>query len=193
MDTEEMFRRGSDDAERGDPHPFYYQHYYHYRRGYDRTRRRFGQRWWVRGLFVAMIVVALVGIGAVATGRLSFGPNQVEAGLTVPTVVPTSTPQPLFPTPTLLVPTATITVEQKIAVDGYALVSNTEGKVLRGRAEPGLKAAVQASFPEGARVRIVEGPVEADGLRWWRIENEAESGWSAEYSAEGVIWLIPAP
>lgn len=193
MDTEEMFRRGSDDAERGDPHPFYYQHYYHYRRGYDRTRRRFGRAWWMRSLFVAIGAAVLISIAAMASGRLSFGSNQVEAGVIMPTTVPTATPQPLFPTPTITVPTATIIVEQIIAVDGYAVVSNTEGKVLRGRAEPGLKAAVEASFPEGTRVRIVEGPVEADSLRWWRIENETGSGWSAERSAEGVVWLIPAP
>ena len=42
MDTEEMYRRGVADAEQGEPHPFYYQHYYQYRRGYDRTRRSLG-------------------------------------------------------------------------------------------------------------------------------------------------------
>ena len=60
MDTEEMYQRGVADAERGELHPFYYQHYYHYRRGYDRgagyfdprrTHRpmdswdRYGKRW----------------------------------------------------------------------------------------------------------------------------------------------------
>src|SRR5689334_15870409 len=42
MDTEEMYRRGIADAEQGEPHPFYYQHYYQYRRGYDQARRRRG-------------------------------------------------------------------------------------------------------------------------------------------------------
>ena len=42
MDTEEMYRRGIADAEQGEPHPFYYQHYYQYRRGYDQARRRQG-------------------------------------------------------------------------------------------------------------------------------------------------------
>jgi hypothetical protein len=42
MDTEEMYRRGLADAAQGDPHPFYYQHYYQYRKGYDRGRRSRG-------------------------------------------------------------------------------------------------------------------------------------------------------
>ena len=39
MDTEEMYRRGLADAAQGEPHPFYYQHYYQYRKCYDRARR----------------------------------------------------------------------------------------------------------------------------------------------------------
>src|SRR5262245_7226595 len=42
MDTEEMYRRGVADAAQGEPHPFYYQHYYQYRKGYDRARRSRG-------------------------------------------------------------------------------------------------------------------------------------------------------
>mgnify|MGYP007071095895 FL=1 len=42
MDTEEMYRRGVADAEHGEPHPFYYQHYYQYRRAYDNARRSKG-------------------------------------------------------------------------------------------------------------------------------------------------------
>jgi hypothetical protein len=40
-------------------------------------------------------------------------------------------------------------------------------------------------------VRIREGPVEADGYTWWRIEGQSGAGWSAERSKEGVVWLQP--
>jgi hypothetical protein len=65
MNSEEMFQRGVADAERGELHPFYYQHYYHYRRGYDRTRRRLrgpqiggaGQARWIRPTLAALLLI----------------------------------------------------------------------------------------------------------------------------------------
>jgi hypothetical protein len=50
---------------------------------------------------------------------------------------------------------------------------------------------VRVGFKEGERVRIREGPVEADGYIWWRIEGQSGAGWSAERSKEGVVWLQP--
>src|SRR5215468_11036095 len=71
MDTEEMYRRGIADAEQGEPHPFYYQHYYQYRRGYDQARRRQGlpggfydiRRRRLTRLILTVLVLAAVGAG----------------------------------------------------------------------------------------------------------------------------------
>jgi hypothetical protein len=41
------------------------------------------------------------------------------------------------------------------------------------------------------QVMIVDGPVVADNYTWWRVEGETGSGWSAERSQEGNLWLIP--
>jgi hypothetical protein len=38
---------------------------------------------------------------------------------------------------------------------------------------------------------VVEGPVEADGYTWWRIESDRGTGWSAQQSQDGVEWLKP--
>ena len=43
----------------------------------------------------------------------------------------------------------------------------------------------------GERVRILEGPVDADGFTWWKIEGASGTGWSAQQSKEGVVWLQP--
>ncbi|MDQ2998963.1 MAG: SH3 domain-containing protein, partial [Chloroflexota bacterium] len=59
------------------------------------------------------------------------------------------------------------------------------------RKQPNLKAAVIAAFKAGERVRILEGPIEADGFTWWQIEGAGGSGWSAQQSKEGVVWLQP--
>jgi hypothetical protein len=196
MDTEEMYRRGVADAEHGEPHPFYYQHYYQYRRGYDRTRRRLGlpggfedarrRRAQLVGLVV--VLLALGAAGYVWRGRAQ--PSTARAPETAPTsfavtAVPTRTP--IFATPTLE-PTA---AAPTLHVGGSATVANTQGAALRGREQPGTKARVTASFREGDQVAILEGPVEADGFVWWRIEGKAGAGWSAQQSKEGVAWLQP--
>jgi hypothetical protein len=42
-------------------------------------------------------------------------------------------------------------------------------------------------------VKVRDGPVEADGYRWWLIEAEVTGGWSAEGEPQGVRWLVPLP
>jgi hypothetical protein len=101
------------------------------------------------------------------------------------TAAPTRTP--LFATPTPE-PTAAPAV---LRVGGGATIANTQGAALRGRQSPGVQAPVAASFKEGEQVRVLEGPVEADGFTWWRVEGANGAGWSAQQSKEGVVWLQP--
>ena len=196
MDTEEMYRRGVADAAQGEPHPFYYQHYYQYRKGYDRARRSRGlagyqnlyrqRRVWL----TAAVGVALAGIAFFFFMRWQSPPTTASTPtpalvLVAATRMPTRTP--IFPTPTPK-PTEAPAVLQ---VGAGAQVVNIEGSVLRGRQQPNLKANATAAFKAGARVRILEGPVEADGFTWWKIEGESGTGWSAQQSKEGVVWLQP--
>jgi hypothetical protein len=197
MDTEEMYQRGVADAERGELHPFYYQHYYHYRRGYDRTRRYLrrpgisGSGWRRGQLALVVLVLIAVGSGAFMVLRARSQPSAAPAtARTVPTVRIAATAiarTPSFPTITPSVPP-----EPVLAIGGSALIANTEGRPLRGRQDPGLESPVRASFKEGEQVTIQDGPVQADGYTWWRIEGASGVGWSAERSAEGVVWLQPS-
>jgi hypothetical protein len=196
MDTEEMYRRGVADAAQGEPHPFYYQHYYQYRKGYDRARRSQGLAGGYQTLYRQRRVWLLVAAGIVLLGGAIFfsmrmrsqaatAPTSMPASaLAVPTRLPTRTP--IFPTPTLE-PTKAPAVLQ---VGAGAQVVNTEG-TLRGRKQPNLKAAAIAAFKAGERVRILEGPIEADGFTWWKIEGASGTGWSAQQSKDGVVWLQP--
>jgi hypothetical protein len=198
MDTEEMYRRGVADAENGDPHPFYYQHYYQYRRGYDRTRRRLGlrggfedarrRRMQIVGLVAVLLAVAAAAYVWRGRAQTTAGPTPVRAptGI-VATDVPTRTP--IFATPTAEPTAATPTLHP----GGAATIANTQGAVLRGREQPGVQGRVTASFREGQQVKIIEGPVDADGFTWWRLEGEAGVGWSAQQSKEGAVWLQPLP
>lgn len=199
MDTEEMYQRGYADAQRGEVHPFYYQHYYHYRRGYDHGRRRLGlappwRRSWSWGgfaLLAALLLVAGGGIVFLMRPRPQSSPA-VLATRSTPLVpvsalpVPTSTRPPLFPTAT---PTpAPLTLRP----GGRAVVSPVVSSGLRARRDPDLSSPVQATFKAGTLVTILEGPIQADGYVWWRVESSAGAGWCAQGSPEGVIWLEPA-
>src|SRR5207247_3336673 len=89
MDTEEMYRRGVADAAQGEPHPFYYQHYYQYRRGYDRARRSSGlaggfygfsrrRRTWL----IAATLILLSAIGAFVLLRARVRTNDTATAPT---------------------------------------------------------------------------------------------------------------
>jgi hypothetical protein len=196
MDTEEMYRRGVADAAQGEPHPFYYQHYYQYRKGYDRARRSRGlasyqslyrqRRVWL----LAVAGIVLVGMVVFLVMRSRSQPATAQAptpALTLAAATRLPTRTPIFPTPT---PTPT-EAPAVLRVGGSAQVVNIEGSVLRGREQPSLKASATVAFKSGARVRILEGPVEADGFTWWKIEGESGTGWSAQQSKDGIVWLQP--
>jgi hypothetical protein len=74
-----------------------------------------------------------------------------------------------------------------------AQVVNVGEAPLRARRGPSINEPVQARFPAGTQLTVLEGPVEADGYIWWRVEADGASGWSAERSQEGTIWLEPLP
>jgi hypothetical protein len=197
MDTEEMYRRGVADAAQGEPHPFYYQHYYQYRKGYDRARRSRGLAGLASGYrniyrgrsgWLLAALIALAAIGAFFSWRSQAAtpsiPTQAPVLVTT-TRFPTRTP--IFPTPTSEPTPTPVTLQ----VGALAQVINIDKAVLRGRKEPTLKAPTSAAFKQGEQVRILEGPTEADGFRWWKIEGASGTGWSAEQSKDGQVWLQP--
>lgn len=54
---------------------------------------------------------------------------------------------------------------------------------------------IAAVVPSKALLRLAEGPRQADGLSWWRVngvENPAIDGWMAEVSPIGIRLLAPA-
>ncbi|WP_448576469.1 C40 family peptidase [Thermomicrobium sp.] len=67
-------------------------------------------------------------------------------------------------------------------------VSGTNGDGVNVRAEPGIGSSRVGGLPEGARVRVVEGPQAAsDGTTWYRIDAGAVTGWVlADYLARAV-------
>jgi hypothetical protein len=206
--SNDMYERGVADAEQDELNLFYYQHYYYYRKGYDRARKRMQRPAPEAGpptrrmLLLAASLIAAVGLlgglywlsqptapDLFGGGMPAFGSNATPTRTPVPPTpvpeVPSATPLPITtPIPTLAAPV--------LQVGGQAQVVNVGDAALLVRAQPGIGQPVQARFPEGTQVSLVEGPVEADGFTWWRIQADNVSGWSAQGNPEtGVTWLQP--
>jgi hypothetical protein len=200
----EMFERGVQDAERDDLNTFYYQHYYHYRQGYDKARRRLRREpapgVTRSGIFTRLLglLIAVVFVAAAVLFLLNRnGTNLLrvsEAGqATAVALFSTSTPRPTRQarTPTPELPTATATLSGTLRAQAFATVMNLGGNPLRLRAGPSTKEQVVGRLPEGTLVQILEGPVEADGYAWWKVQTPKLSGWAAERSPQGTVWLVP--
>ncbi len=139
--------------------------------------------WWVA--FPVALVVWLLGVGILLALRGEGPSAQVYVVLTrIPYTParPTATPSP---TPTA---TPTPTPVPEYVARGFrpgavVQVANTDGARLRIREAPGLESAVRFLAYEGEVFRIVEGPVEKDGYRWWYIMapySTQRAGWAAE-------------
>jgi uncharacterized protein YgiM (DUF1202 family) len=110
----------------------------------------------------------------------------------------------LQPTPTAIIvtatpsaPVATVTpVSQAAPVSGLspggtAQVFTTEGDDLNVRSGPGSGFAILGDVRAGIVVQVIEGPVQGDGLNWWRIlAPSGLQGWAVE-QVDGIQTLRP--
>jgi hypothetical protein len=160
------------------------------RRVQPRSQRPSGGPLWLGpALGCVTGLCAVIAIGALIALRPIGGDEAVQ----VPLVVVTVTPTPIVPTATLRptdvpqpTPAPTATPEGLFA-GGEAIVSGT-GSALRLRSDPGLQSTTLKTVADGTRLKILEGPREADGLRWWRLQDQSDGaeGWAAE------TYLTPA-
>ena len=66
--------------------------------------------------------------------------------------------------------------ESQVSVGSEAVVLGA-GDCLNFREEPNIDAGVNFCVIDGTKGVVVEGPVDADGITWWRVE---ELGWASE-------------
>lgn len=70
----------------------------------------------------------------------------------------------------------------RLVIDGRATVYVTEGDNLRLRSGPGTSFERLEGLPNETRVTILDGPVEANGYRWWNIRTQnGLEGWSVDF------------
>lgn len=76
-----------------------------------------------------------------------------------------------------------------LSVGSNVVVANTGSEGLRLRSSPALLtngSNVLTVLPEGTKLSIVGGPVQADGYKWWNVSGNGLTGWSAVGD-----WLSP--
>lgn len=98
----------------------------------------------------------------------------------------------LLPTPTPMPqPTPTATPIPVLAVGGKAVVTTTDGDALNMREGAGRSFEIVAKLLDGTPVTLLEGPQEADGFTWWKVQTpDGIEGWVVE-AAEDEQTLTP--
>ncbi|MBN1264396.1 MAG: hypothetical protein JXA25_02805 [Anaerolineales bacterium] len=77
----------------------------------------------------------------------------------------------------------------KYTAGDSVIVSHTEGQGLRLREYPSLGSQMLFLAQEGDLYIVVGGPSDADGYRWWYLENQqdtAQRGWGVEEFLEQI-------
>jgi Bacterial SH3 domain len=76
-----------------------------------------------------------------------------------------------------------------IRVGSKAKVTNTDA-CLNMHTSPSTSTGITQCLDDGAVVKVIDGPVDADGYRWWRVDTGKKLGWVAEYDTNGNVWLV---
>lgn len=82
-------------------------------------------------------------------------------------------------------------VRRAVRLGDDVVITVSEGGFLKVRSQPGLDAPTEHQLDPETQLNVVEGPVEADGYRWWKVsDGEDVSGWAAE-GDNTDRWLTP--
>jgi hypothetical protein len=85
---------------------------------------------------------------------------------------------------------ATCNLAPRLTVGEQGRVLVTDGQPLNIRDAASVNGHRVAQLPEGSAFIVLEGPVCADNLHWWRIQSGEVTGWSAE-GMDGTYFVAP--
>ncbi|HBY92975.1 MAG: SH3 domain-containing protein [Ardenticatenaceae bacterium] len=113
-----------------------------------------------------------------AQGGTVVLPTFTPGATATPPATATSEAATLNETPT---ESAASAPPSELAIGTMAEVANTDNLGVRLRSGPGLNFATVLILAEGTRVKVVDGPREADSFTWWQVEtvDGATTGWAA--------------
>lgn len=157
------------------------------------------------GVVGVLILLALILVGVILakngpaflaslTGSKTPAPTATRAASPTSVFPPTVTPVPPTPTvpPTATPPTATPRpAPTALAKDVLASVTPPEGIKLKVRDKASATGNVLGQLDKDAQVAIVDGPTDANGITWWKVDDgKGLVGWSAE-GLGTVKYLVP--
>ena len=112
-----------------------------------------------------------------------FPPTATKSPATLTPAPPTATPAPPTATPRPA-PTA-------LGKDVLARVAPPEGIKLKVRDSASTAGKLLGELDKDVQVSVVDGPTDANGITWWKVDNgQGLVGWSAE-GVGGVKYLVP--
>ena len=131
-------------------------------------------------------LVAILGATKIPTPTMTLPPSRTPMPTaTLPPATPTLKPSPVPPTATPRPAPVTL------AKDVRAQVTPPEGLKLKVRDAASTTGKVLGELDKDALVAIVDGPTDANGIKWWKVDaGNNLVGWAAE-GVGGVKYLQP--
>jgi hypothetical protein len=145
-------------------------------------------------LILVAVILARSGPSLLASLNPTKAPTVTRRSLATATSAfpPTFTPAPPTAIPTPRPPTATPRpAPTALGKDVLAKATPPEGLKLKVRKSASSAGDVLGELDLNAEVAITDGPTDANGITWWKVDNgKGLVGWSAE-GVGGVKYLIP--
>jgi len=147
-------------------------------------------------------IVGLLVLGLLGGGAYGYASNCKDNGwpgcssdkkpaTTNETPTPDASPTTAQATPT---PTGLYVGGNAVIMNSDPVPSNTNCLAVRSGETPRIAPDnVLGRLCTGTKVVIKSGPASDGTLTWWQIEGGGFSGWAAEKSADGVVWIAPSP
>jgi len=153
---------------------------------------------WLVGILGALILLVLILVVVIAVQRvpmLMSGLTSTKTPTSTATLAVTATsvfpptatkapptPTPVPPTATPAPPTATPRpAPTALGKDVLARVAPPEGLKLKVRDKASATGAILGELAKDVQVTILEGPTDANGIKWWKVDDgKGLVGWSAE-------------
>jgi hypothetical protein len=142
--------------------------------------------WWNRhrSKLVPLLLVLVVVLAAATTMLLIQQSRLVKGSTATPT--PTLAPPavifdapPTVPPPSLPTPTPVQRGQLQVGQTVYVREGITGGLALREQPGTAEDIPIKIYLTSGTAVEVVDGPVEQDGYRWWRVRAASYEGWCA--------------
>lgn len=77
-----------------------------------------------------------------------------------------------------------------LTVGGTGTVTHSDGKPLNVRDTPNRSGKIVGQLPEGSTFRVMDNPVCAGSIWWWKIEASGLTGWVAE-GTDDLVYVAP--